>query len=174
MGEMLHREGFQDQIVDDGQEMAAVHDVIKDGMGATMTGKWTDEYRRWFRGRHTQGGDAWVAANWEQVANPFVAAFGIKNHHTKPPADYYKQHPAVAYKWGLCHALQACDRAEALLTRPYVLEREGVLDANGVLRCVFLSDDPYPLEMVATINDQPINLAAALRPVIERTLEASS
>jgi hypothetical protein len=151
----------------------AVHDAGKPTVpGISDTGVWTQERRLWVRSEHCRQGGLWVARHAERLPDAAALQFTAEEHHSDvPPPEVYGELPGhLPEWWGDTHWVQGCDRVHAIISRPYVLEREGVFTAEDAVAIAFAADprgQSPELPEAVILDGQNWELMASLGEVAE-------
>jgi hypothetical protein len=149
------------------------HDVGKLSVdGISDTGVWTQERRSWVRSAHCSEGGLWVQDNAARLPDALALQFAFENHHTEvpDPAEYRNMPGNLAEWWGDVHLLQGCDRLHALTSRPYVLEREGIITAEGAVGLALAADpraESPALPATVELDGRHLDLAAGLGEIAQ-------
>lgn len=135
----------------------AAHDSGKPNLaGISDDGVWTQERRAWVRQAHSVSGAAWLLDQNERLPDCQELAWVAEHHHLPPDGSPKAQDLIV---------VEACDRLDALTSRAYVGDREGLLTSHDIVDLVFTADpatDIHSLPYVVEIDGQVIDLRAAV------------
>jgi hypothetical protein len=168
MGALLRSAGVSEATCRLGEEMGAIHDWGKDGLGANDTMVWDQERIIRFREVHSVAGGDKVVHEWDRFSDPLGMYLAARFHHYPLRHDYHTLPPAQADRHGLQHLLQATDRWSAFARSYAHTTGRGMTLKEGIQEWV-VNGRPHPLGAVAIIEGREIPLKEALLPLIQET-----